>query len=396
MTLTLESPLLVGNKKLNNNYVKSLGYIPGSVLRAALAVAVTQACQANGKSDKAHWVQWQNEEVCQECPHESLCRSFDKIQASHFYPAGARIHPLTAMRCKYDASHPVVDTLPEFLATMTGFLDNNRFRQDTCSVCGERLEKCSGFRFLQNPLILSTRLIMKNGIDPYRKTARDGYLYGLDVLNETAFTDKGKIPTTMTGQLELPSELGISALDGLDVLRVGAKITAGFGKCSVTTKNASEEQAVPIMERINKLNSLVNGSREEPLIVLTLGSDAYLNLEGVFEEGTSPAAMDTDTYYQGYEKALHKWVPESLSLKLVIARHDMRRGFDTSQKANYLRKLKLVTQAGSVFVFTGQLNDNLITQLEIMESKGLGEQTVHGFGQVSVCDPVHLEFINQS
>ena len=55
------------------------------------------------------------------------------------------------------------------------------------------------------------------------------------------------------------------------------------------------------------------------------------------------------------------------------------------------KETELVTQMGSVFVFHTPDIDAWLPKLQTLENIGIGNRREEGFGQISICDPFHLQ-----
>ena len=94
----LKSPLMIGGKKLNNNYRESKDYIPGSVLRAAYARALVLQCACEQKDN---WLVFQARRECRTCAFKTICEHFSQISFPALYPMGGSPYPVTARENKY-------------------------------------------------------------------------------------------------------------------------------------------------------------------------------------------------------------------------------------------------------------------------------------------------------
>lgn len=382
--LSLESPLLVGGKKQGDNYIKSMDYIPGSVMRAAFARAITDRC---GYERKNRWVVFENSDECHECPVKNLCSNFGKIRFSFMYPLDSIPYPVTNMRCKYDPSHPDVDTLIYMINRHRG--QEVKF-DGRCSKkgCGERLEKHTGLNKDGMDVEVDFRLITKNGISPYLKRSKEGILYSMDVVSEKCFAGDERVSTEFNGYVECDENIN-DELENIHVLRVGAYTTSGFGKCRMNVEGEGIYDSIPEMEeRIKKFNEKINDG-SKLYISFTLLSDAYLGLEQCFEDGVRPSQITTREYIESYGNVLGKYVCKGLKFEFPVAVNQVRRGFDTSKDEAVYRKAKIVTKIGSIFVFSTDKDSVNYKGLLDVQKEGIGCNREHGFGQVAVCSEFH-------
>lgn len=397
--LELKSPMIIGGKKLNNNYIKSIEYIPGSVLRAAFSREITERCPLYDyeKSDKKYWVQYRGEKECNQCKVKNLCQNFSNIKIHHSYPLGSKVYPLTAMRCKEEPSHMPIDTLIERIKRNISIKDDSykfEYAKFICRQCGKRVEKCSGFYLGNDGKLLDITpihtIVTKNSVNPYLKVSKEGMLYSLDTLNEKIYKNDEKVPTVFEGTIEGIEDK--SELEEIESIRVGAYNTAGFGEIEVKYEPIKEKMDIKNLQtRIEKLNKKVDYSNKI-YVPITLASDAYLGLEKQFEKNAELYSIATKDYKEAYSKILDKWIPKSLKLVSIIAANESRRGFDTSSEKNPLRSSKIVTKAGSIFVYEADINSINYKELLELENSGIGYNTMHGFGDISIADDFHIMF----
>jgi len=386
ISLMLQSPMLIGGKKQGSNYIKSMEYIPGSVMRAAFARVITDRCSFD---EKNRWVSFENADECRDCTLKKLCKNFDSMRFSFMYPQDSKPYPLTNMRCKYESAHPDVDTLIYQINKHRG--KSVRFNNKCASEgCKERLEKHGGFHKNGQDVELDYRFITKNSVNPYLKHAKESILYSLDVVTEKCFLGDKQEPTEFCGYIESCEDIE-DELYEVGMLRVGAYTTGGFGKCKLCVNGKTDgDNTYTIEKRISEFNKLINDS-SRLYIAFTLMSDAYLGLEECFSDKLSPSQVTTSEYMEEYKKILYKYTGENLRFEFPIAENELRRGFDTSGEQAVLRRGKILTKMGSILVYS--LEKDLINYNEILniQNNGIGANVEHGFGQVVVCSEFHYE-----
>jgi len=57
-----------------------------------------------------------------------------------------------------------------------------------------------------------------------------------------------------------------------------------------------------------------------------------------------------------------------------------------------MKDVELVTNRGSVYLFSTPQIDQWLPALEHLEQRGVGDRTCEGFGQIRVCDEFHTIF----
>ncbi len=382
------SSILIGGKKLNKNYIKSMEYISGSVVRAALSREVLQRCSyfdSEALKKRGYWVEYLDKEECKNCKLMGLCKHFSEIKINTFYPNGSSPYPITNMRCKYNSDHENVDTLIFKIKTYLGqkLEYNNICPHENCN---SRLEKNTGLQLHGKDVEPVYNIVTKNRIDPYKRASKEGFLYSLDTLANKVYIGNQKKDLIFEGEIISPTDEEI--LSSIDVLRVGAYTSAGFGKCVLKYNKIDDDEQANILERIEKFNNKINSNKT--IIPFTLMADAYLGLEEMFDQKKSPAGISIDEYKEKYKEILKNWISEDLELEMVIATHELRRGFDTSKPHEVLRNSKIVTKAGSVLVFSAKDEIKREGLIEIQKT-GIGNNTEHGFGQIKICHEFHYE-----
>ena len=81
---------------------------------------------------------------------------------------------------------------------------------------------------------------------------------------------------------------------------------------------------------------------------------------------------------------------ESLKLEAAYSSYDYRSGWNAAW--GLMKDVELITNKGSVYLFSTTQLDSWFEALEELELKGVGERTPEGFGQVQVCNDFHLVF----
>lgn len=389
ISLNLETPLIVGGKKIDSNYIKSMDYIPGSVFRAALARELLNRCSYyDASKEKLYWVEFQNKSHCSKCPMKNLCKNFSNIKLSFLYPFDSKPYANTNMRCKYDSSHKDVDTL---IYHINRYIGINAPYQGTCpnKNCGQRLEKHTGLGYHGKDVEGIYQLITKNGIDPFTKRSKENILYSLDVLSEKMFLGDEERHTEFYGTLE--SNVNISKdLENFKSIRLGAYITSGFGLCSVNyTSFKDNENENTLKRRVEEFNKYID-KKDKYYIALTLVSDAYLGLENTFNN-KAPSSISKDDYLSIYQEILKPYLDFEFNFEFPMINVEWRRGFDTSKKISVHRNQRLLCKAGSIFVISVDKSKLQYNKLYTLEQKGIGENTEHGFGKIEVCGENHIE-----
>ncbi len=373
VTLNLMSPALIGDRREPSAYfLPSRDFIPGGVLRAALARLITESCPYYSETKGYHWVHFAAEPDCATCIWRGFCASFECVRFSHLYKDGARVAPLTAYRCKFNSNHPIFDTL----------LASGGRR---CPECKNRVERVSGYLDEENHNVaVNRRLIMRLAVDPYRGVALDRQLYALRVL------DAGQ---TFQGWLDIPATIPISETVEL---RLGAKTTVGLGRAVIHFKQFEESGPDALRQRIERFQQIISQLGEyQPdctYFSLTLLSDTLPDTELI------PATGWVPTPYLRQELARAVFLPPlgsagaGVEVTRAVADFKVYGGYSTAVKGDGRQRARLYITAGSVFLcrVRGRLNDGLLQALFHLEKQGVGLKTEDGYGALCVCDKFHL------
>ncbi len=372
VTLELKAPTLVGDRREPSAFfLPSRDFIPGGVLRAALARAITESCLHYTEARGYHWVRFADGPECAACMWRGLCASFDRLRFSHLYKDGGRVVPLTAYRCKFNADHPTFDTL---LAQGLS----------PCPECGDRSERASGYLDDEcRQVTVNRRLVMRLAVDSCRGVALDRQLYALRVL------DAGQ---TFRGWLDVP---GAETIPYNFELRLGAKTTVGLGRVAVRLEPADEPGLDNMKQRIEKFQKVIRQlGRAEPgdtCFSLTLLSDVLPARELAPATGRVPTRNLQQEVAQTVLPPSLRSAGSGVEVTKVVADFKVYGGYCTAVNGDGRQRAALHIAAGSVFLcrLRGALNDEVLQALFHLEKHGAGLKTEDGYGALRVCDEFH-------
>lgn len=392
-----DTAFLIGGKKLGSEYIKSLGYIPGGVFRAALSKSITSICPFYDEdtADKKNWVEFKNEKECSSCKVKNLCKSFSEITISNFYPLNANIYPLSAMGCKDVSEHEPFDTLIEKIniKLSQNSEDDNVYIPDySCSecTCKSRTERRDGFYIKKNGKILDVESVFetvtKNSINPYTRTSKDGVLYTLDCHSKYVLEGKESKEVFFGGWIT--GNNIVDDLKAIEDIYVGAYTTSGLGKMHIEYEGIEkEDKEEELKKRIKEFNKHINCD-DKTFLAITFLSDCYCGIENCSDKALYD--ITTEEYINTISSKLNE-ITDIGEIYYSILSVDMVRGFDTSSQVSKKRKLKKIIKAGSVLILQCEKEKVNYKKLLEIEQKGIGLNVIHGFGQVSVCDKYHIE-----
>jgi len=216
-----DSPLALSSRYFVSNEVDTLDYIPGSAFRGAIAEKL-------GK------------ELGYDAPIFSEMFLNGRVKVGNLYPLkdgqGFPI-PKSARTCKYlKGFHPhgVTDFL--LLAVEYKLTENASAFLKGCPVCEAPLAAFDGFYLRIGKRIQPTkRLITRTAIDDRTLTAREGFLYSIETIEEDqefyGILDADSVLVIENGELRCGDT---TILRKGEILWVGLGKTRGFGNVEIT------------------------------------------------------------------------------------------------------------------------------------------------------------------
>lgn len=370
------SPFVVGGIKQVSNYIESIDYIPGNVIRAALARYILNNCHYYDPDEvvtidgvqRKNWVYFKDKSGCNDCKLKNLCQKLGDIKISFFYPKGTMVIPSTLMMCKTNPQHGFVDRL---------------IHQPRCTKCegGKgRVEFVTGLFKDGKKYSVVKSFVTRTAINRYTGTAKDGSLYSLLAVSATLKDQNtGYEENVFEGQISgvTPQELSV-----IDELRVGKYTSVGLGRCTIEVM----EEKVNIPNVTNIVQSLGefdvqykrnNGINDDGYryFAIKFLSDAKLD----FEFGEVNEYLSTEQYKTVWLKALG--IDLDVQIEKVYAEVFNFRGYDTSKVGDDKRELPLnMVGKGSVIVFKTRLAfERVIGYFSSLE--GFGQDINDGFGK---------------
>lgn len=404
LTIELQSPLCVTERRTAGQFRESAGFVAGSTLRGAVAELMLQ--DSHAESDEFH----------------ALFLGSRPAIFGNAYPAD-NVLPATAMSCKAypgfrndrGQNHGVVDTLIKRLCVESlrpaGMLYLPRCGFENC---GMRLERHTGFYRSGSGDYFSERvthrLLTRVAINRRRATAEDQLLYSPMVISEGG-VETSRVPVKIEVKRNYkPTELGsqIVVESQAEALKsylkqlehVGSGASRGLGWVETKVETISfEDDLARMRKRREALNREIKqrwdklkqwpGCHDDPphspdagsYFTVDLYADAILKEYGLLPANVLTAAM-----------LRNRCSVEDDSLRLVRAysSYDYRGGWNSAQ--GFPKDVEVITTLGSVFVFFTAQPEKWDAPLFELETWGIGERTAEGFGQVRICDPFHLNY----
>lgn len=405
LTITAQSPLAIGTKK-NDLITQTCDYIPGSVIRGAMAAKILQQAEA------------ENFDLMQETEDDfkSLFLTENAAIFQNAYPTepdqpvSVQVIPSTAVSSKakpgfkpknHDANtnekpknNGVFDTLIDrFCAECYGQLyDPN------CPIDGGRVEPFSGF-YTENPEkgyqkhSVTKRLLTRAGINRRRGTSEEQILYSIEVMNETHSESSDKNATYYSSIIIEDVQLVKSFKEFIEKhkFRLGGAVSRGLGKVEI--KATVEDFKPDVASRIEIFNKTLQkrwkswsifGQANQPLdpkktyFTLDLQSDAILTENWQRTMVISPEMLQQFTGISD----------PSLKLEIAYSSYNYHSGWNSAW--GLMKDVELITNKGAVYLFSTEQRKAWEKALEKLEWQGVGERTAEGFGQVQICHPFHL------
>ncbi len=397
VALIPEGPIRVGEVKPKGDYLGTRPYLPGSVLRGALA----------------EWLKAQGRER----EIEPLVRAarFGNLFPSPSEGVYALPFPMTALTCKLASGfraaaskggHGVRDSL--LLAVAYGELEGRgvRFpvplllrcthRDAEGRLCGGRMERVIGF-YARLPggwekVEVSLGLQTKVALSRRRRAAQEGMLYRVVAL-------RPRPQGAFVGRLWAENSTMLSELcEAVAAMGVGGLTGRGFGaaRLKVWPPEEKEKRAPlpPLEERVRTFNEKLREAWQDLAeLAKQAGTvdDPLKEPPGVYfsVDLLAPAVL-TDP--QGVP-SLKLWIRIGDRLLEPVwwaTQPAFVGGFSTAW--GLPKPTALGAAAGSVYVFRSELpEEELIPHLEALEAQGVGERTDEGLGEILVCHPFHPE-----
>ncbi|UUO16830.1 type III-D CRISPR-associated RAMP protein Csx10 [Dolichospermum heterosporum] len=387
------SPLAIGRKKPGGNITEAETFIPGSVIRGAVAGQILkESNKIIEEGDDFH----------------KLFLNENSAIFQNAYPGNVKIKsevrviPATVLSSKdkpgfkSSKGNGVFDTLIDrFCAENYGHVyDPN------CPVDGGRVDNFTGF-YSQNPSIYSknsanSRLLTRVGINRSRATSEENVLYSIKVLNESKQQIKEPEFVIYKSAILVPDDLVDSLHRFIDIhqnnFRLGGASSRGLGKVKITAKKQSEIQSnsdnrinqfnKKLRTRWNEWGNIFGKISEIPdnriYFTIDLQADAILTENG---RRTTVISKTMLQQFTGVNDS-------SLELHAAYSSYDYRSGWNTAW--GLMKDVELVTNRGGVYLFSTDNKELWLKPWEDLEVYGIGDRTSEGFGQVQICNEFHL------
>jgi|GEM_PF-1375162 len=376
LTIEAEEPLILANKHAAGNIVHTLDYIAGSAVRGAFAARYISLKGLSGKDEFTQFF------------------SSNEVRFGNLYPEseGGFVLPLpiSAKTCKGYKGFKNDDPSKEIHGVSDYLLQE---MPESCFFCNAPLETYPCFyEFAPDnynyckKVEVGKRFSVHSEIEDKTKRSNEGILYTLEHINEEE-TFVGNIIFSQESLYESFKNLFFSS--GTEIsFKIGQACSRGMGKVIVTNFSRSDSSLFAISkatveERVKAFNE-GNLANNEIKFSLTLFSDAII----------------CDKFLR-YLTTIPEWLVEGeLNLPSgrierinAFAAYKMLSGWNAA--IGLPKENEIAINKGSSFLYTfmgrgEEDNRKLIQALEELENRGIGFRRNEGFGEIIVCDPVHL------
>ena len=414
LTIKALSPLAIGKQKHGGSISEVENYIPGSVIRGAIAAQILQ--ESNQKNTNF---------TENDGDFYSLFLSDNPAIFHNAYPAVAkigesyqtvsndiRVLPATAVSSKAEPGFKsedkkrggVFDTLIDRFCAEA----HHHPYDPNCPKDGGRVEPFSGFYTQDNDeycsCSVSSRFLTRVGINRQRATAEDDILYSIEVLNESFAQNpknrnKNWEQVTYRSAILVPdAELGdrLKAFIESHTFRLGGSASRGLGKVEIRANDDKIVEAVDL--RLEDFNRELEKQWKRWSSVFGQTKDNRLSERTYFTLDLQSDAILIDNWRRTTvisESLLKQFTglqDPDLKLEVAYSSYDYCSGWNSAW--GLMKDVELVTNKGAVYLFSvnKEREEEWIEALEELELKGVGDRTCEGFGQVRICDEFHLVF----
>lgn len=433
LTITALSPLAIGRQKPGGSVSEAESYIPGIVIRGAIAAQIlshanqqqagiqSQNLAQNGGDFQALFLGEQPAIFCNAYP--AIAR-VSKTR-SEYVAEPVWVLPVTAVSSKTEPGFRLEeDHNKERSDQKPGVFDTliDRFCAEahhhsydpSCPKDNSRVEPFGGFysktkdtkaKHPYRSHAISTRFLTRVGINRRRATAQDEVLYSIEVLNETFLRDsKAKFPkweyTAYRGAILIPDETLADSLcrfinNNVTHFRIGGSASRGLGKVKLEAECSSFPD---IPSRIHTFNQAlqsrwhlwsqllgepaINEAADRLFFTINLQADTILTENWRRTTVISEAML----------RKIVEIEDDTLKLHVAYSSHDYRSGWNAAW--GLMKDMELVINKGGVYLFSVDRSRQAewTEKLTSLETKGVGDRTCEGFGQIQVCNEFHTVF----
>lgn len=417
LEIKAHAPLAIGRQKPGGSISETESYIPGTMIRGAIAAQILKTAKPQNKDLSTNGGQFQALFLGEQpALFQNAYPAIAKISESESrcVPESVYVLPATAVSSKAEPGFKieskekggVFDTLIDrFCAEQCGHVyDPN------CPKDASRIEPFAGFyskaareKYPYRTHSVSSRFLTRVGINRRRATAQDDILYSIEVLNESFLRNtRHRFPkweyVSYRSQIWIDdAQLAIALRTYLqkhcDSFRMGGSASRGLGKVHLEIKNGQIVESVE--NKISTFNSKLK-ERWNLWAVFRPSSDQSLPNRTFFTLDLQSDAILTDNWQHTLvlsAQMLQDFAgiqDSTLHLETSYSSYDYRAGWNSAW--GLMKDMELTTNRGSVFLFSTEQPDQWYAALQELEWRGIGDRTSEGFGQIQVCNEFHTVF----
>ncbi|BAY07502.1 type III-D CRISPR-associated RAMP protein Csx10 [Calothrix sp. NIES-2098] len=418
LNIKVRSPLALGTQKPGGSVNEVEEYIPGVVIRGAIASQILQKSHQQFANLEQNGGEFQtlflgDRSAIFQNAYPAIAKDGDDYK---FVTNEIQVLPATAVSSKtnpgFKPKHGVFDTLIDWFwseqyhqpydPSSVGALDEKT---------DARVETYSGFYSQENGKYYShsasSRFLTRVGINRRRATSAEDILYSIAVLNES-FPKNRKSSVVewedfvyrsyvVVEDDTLADKLATFINNNSQIFRLGGSISRGLGKVEIQAKPV--KYIDDISTRINKFNQAIKNRLQDwqeafgklennPLenktyFTLDLQSDAILT-----EDWRRTTVISANMLKE--IAGIDAEVDDNLKLHVAYSSYDYRSGWNAAW--GLMKDVELVTNQGAVYLFSTTQPQPWLEALAKLEQRGIGDRTCEGYGQVQVCHEFHQVF----
>lgn len=399
------SPLAIARYKPGGSISEAVDYIPGTVIRGAIAAQILNESghqftnlTENGGDFQALFLS-DNPAIFQNA-YPALVINGKIIPQARLDDSG--VLPTTALSSKNKPgfktkNNGVFDTLIDrFCAEGYGYPYDPNCPKDGGRVDPAGISFYCKFNKKYHSLSANKRLLTRVGINRRRAASEEEILYSVEVLNESQ--EKKQQPVCYRGAILVEDDLAESLGNFIEQrnqnFRLGGSTSRGLGKVEITTKNPVSARMNVEQKITNFTKSIQDRWREWRIFGIPLqelSSDrTYFTLDlqsdAILTENWRRTTVISEKMLQQFAKV----EDSSLKLEAAYTSYDYLSGWNSAW--GLMKDVELITNKGSVYLFSTSQAEPWIERLGELEMSGLGDRTSEGFGQIQICNQFHNIF----
>ena len=360
-------PVIAGNQRIADNFLESESFIRGSVIRAGFAMQIAYACPLT-EAERCtgggfFMIEQKSENVCAGCRYAEICKLFSEMRFSYVFPEDSVPAPFTGRICKKEEDkHPIQDILIPMNSP-----------QVICCKCPEgegRMESLKGFVRMTagkewKRIKVKKQLSTHTSIMAESQTARDHTLFSINAI----YPDQSFYITI--------DDCGTGLVEQFDTIYVGKYLSNGYGK--IYLEERTEESGYSLQERIDEFQ---RKAKDETLLSVLFLSDMRISIP----QGKRLILTE-------WEKLIFKMDDLPFTLDKIYTETTLYSGYNTAREWGKWRDAvpDLLLKMGTSLLLRIKegYREEALAMLAQLEETGIGERCNDGYGQISVCHPLH-------